>query len=52
MANCVGFADGGPCAGKNSVWNHHGALIGQLNNTDEGMLIFDTESQTLLERSA
>lgn len=52
MANCVGFADGGPYAGKSSVWNHHGALIGQLNNADEGMLIFDTESQTPLERRA
>jgi predicted amidohydrolase len=50
MSNCVGFADGGQCAGKTSVWNKRGALLGQLNDSDEGMLIFDTETQALLER--
>jgi len=52
MANCVGFADGGHCAGKTSVWNNRGSLIGQLNDADEGMLIFDTETQALIERVA
>jgi len=50
MSNCVGFADGGQCAGKTSAWNKRGALIGQLNDSDEGMLIFDTETQALIER--
>lgn len=48
MSNCVGFSDGGQCAGKSSVWNNQGSLIGQLNESDEGMLIFDTASQTLI----
>ena len=52
MSNCVGFADGGHCAGKTSVWNNRSALLGQLNDSDEGMLIFDTETQTLIERVA
>ncbi len=48
MSNFVGFADSSQCAGKTSVWNNQGSLIGQLNDSDEGMLIFDTESQTLI----
>lgn len=50
MSNCVGFSDGSPCAGKTSVWNHRGSLIGQLNDLDEGMLIFDTETHELIEK--
>jgi len=50
MANCVGFADGDHCAGRTSVWNKRGSLIGQLNDADQGMLIFDTETQALIER--
>ena len=50
MSNCIGFADGGQCAGKTSVWDNRGALLGQLNDADEGMLIFDTETQALIER--
>lgn len=47
MANCIGFSDGGQCAGQTSVWNKRGALIGQLNDSDEGLLIFDTETHEL-----
>src|SRR5262245_25865513 len=50
MANCVGFSDGSQCAGKTSVWNKRGALIGQLNDADEGMLIFNTETHALIQR--
>lgn len=52
MANCVRFADGNQCARKISLWNKQGTLIGQLNDADEGMLIFDTEWQTLMKRVA
>jgi predicted amidohydrolase len=50
MTNCVGFFDGGYCAGKTSVWNTAGSLLGQLNDADEGMLVFDTETQALSKR--
>jgi predicted amidohydrolase len=50
MANCVGFSDGSPCAGKTSVWDNRGSLIGQLNDADEGVLIFDTETHELSEK--
>lgn len=52
MSNCVGFADGSQCAGKTSVWNNRGSLIGQLNESDEGMLIFDTDTHEIIEREA
>ena len=50
MANCVGVSDGNQCAGKTSVWNDRGSLIGQLSDADEGMLIFDTETPAIVEK--
>jgi predicted amidohydrolase len=50
MSNCVGFSDGGQYAGKTSVWNNGGSLIGQLNDSDEGTLVFDTETHEFIER--
>ena len=49
MANCVGWADGAECAGKSAVWNQDGVLVGQLDNTNEGTLIFDTDTHELIE---
>ena len=50
MSNCVGFSDGSHCAGKTSAWNNRGALLGQLNDADEGLVVFDTETQQAIER--
>ncbi len=47
MANSVGLADGGNCAGGTAVWNPNGALLGQLDDQNEGLLIFDTQTQEL-----
>lgn len=49
MANCVGHCDDFDCGGRSSVWNDKGELLGQLNATDEGLLIFDTEKQELIQ---
>lgn len=49
MANSIGQADGAECAGKTSVWNHKGELLGQLDDTHEGLIIFDTDSQELTQ---
>ncbi|KYG85539.1 acyltransferase [Roseivirga seohaensis] len=46
MANCIGMADGAECAGKTAVWNKEGGIIGELDNINVGLLIFDTASQT------
>jgi predicted amidohydrolase len=50
MANSVGFCDGVECAGKTSVWNSEGVLLGQLDNNCEGILIVDTETQELIQK--
>jgi len=48
MANCVGLADGQICAGRTAVWNSHGDLVGQLDDTEEGIILFDTDTQKLV----
>lgn len=49
MANCIGECDGEKCAGKTSIWNNNGALLGQLNVENEGILMIDTVTQELIE---
>jgi len=50
LSNGVGIADGDVCGGKTSVWNKHGVLIGQLNDQDEGMLIYDSEMESVIAK--
>lgn len=52
MANSVGSSDGNKCAGKSSVWNSEGLLVGQLDDADEGVLVFDTDTQELTKETA
>jgi predicted amidohydrolase len=47
MANFVGTSGGYICAGKSSVWNTEGVLIGQLDAQNEGLLVVDTETQAV-----
>lgn len=49
MANFVGQSGGYECAGKTSIWNDEGNLVGQLDDKNEGILIFDTETKKLIE---
>jgi predicted amidohydrolase len=51
MSNCVGQADGYECAGKTSIWNNKGLLVGQLDDTSEGILIINTDTQELFEKT-
>ncbi len=44
MANFVGQSGGYECAGKSSVWNNQGLLVGQLNNKDEGILMINNNT--------
>jgi predicted amidohydrolase len=50
MANCVGPCDNFESAGNTSVWNDKGLLTGQLSKTEEGLLIFDTNTGHLVEK--
>lgn len=48
MGNSVGLADGDLCTGNTAVWNAQGTRMGQLDDTHEGLLIFDTDTQELI----
>ncbi len=48
MSNCVGRSDNFDCGGKSAVWDTNGELVASLNTTEEGMLMYDTESGTIL----
>ena len=50
MSNCVGRADNSECAGLTSVWNSRGVLVAQLDAKNEGLLIFDTDTQEVIKR--
>lgn len=49
MSNCVGMSEDGECGGRSSAWNNKGVLLGQLNDTGEGLLIINTDTQTCTE---
>jgi predicted amidohydrolase len=46
MSNSVGMCEDGECGGCSAAWNSKGALLGKLNDTNEGILILDTETVT------
>lgn len=48
MSNSIGPADNGECCGKTSVWNSNGESLAHLDNSHEGILIFDTETQEVI----
>jgi predicted amidohydrolase len=50
MSNCVGQSGGYECAGKTSIWNNKGLLAGQLNDTNEGIIIIDTDTQEITKK--
>ncbi len=47
MANYTGESGGYKCAGKSSVWNAEGELIGQLGGKEEGLIIYDTKTREI-----
>ncbi|MCF3109723.1 carbon-nitrogen hydrolase family protein [Niabella sp. CC-SYL272] len=51
MSNCVGSCDNFQSVGKSSVWTKQGALIGQLADQQEGVLIFNTETEEIIEQA-
>ncbi len=48
MVNCVGLADGEWCAGQSAVWNPDGQLLAQLDDQNEGLLLYDTKTGSIL----
>ncbi|HKZ66834.1 MAG TPA: carbon-nitrogen hydrolase family protein [Chitinophagaceae bacterium] len=51
MSNCVGCCDNFESVGKTSVWMKQGNLAGQLDDKVEGILIFDTETEEVIEQT-
>jgi len=50
MSNCVGYCDNFESAGKTSIWNNKGELAGQLNDSSEGILMIDTETEKIVQQ--
>jgi predicted amidohydrolase len=48
MANAVGQTGAYLCDGKSSVWDNEGKLLGQLDTTHEGVLVFNTETKKIV----
>lgn len=51
MVNAVGPADNGMCMGNSAVWNGIGQLVGQLGSSEEGILVYNTFSGEVIERT-
>ncbi len=45
MSNCVGFCDNSMSIGFSSVWTKNGKLGEQLDDQNEGIIVFDTETE-------
>jgi predicted amidohydrolase len=50
MSNFIGHCDNFDCGGRSSVWNEKGELIEQLDDRNEGILVFDTETQRVIKK--
>jgi predicted amidohydrolase len=44
VSNCVGHCDNFDCGGGSAAWNREGVKVAQLNGTEEGILVLDTET--------
>jgi predicted amidohydrolase len=49
MSNCLGQCDDFESVGKSAICNKDGLLVGQLNETAEGILIYDTDAKKVIE---
>lgn len=49
MANCIGPCDNFVGAGNSAIWTNTGVLAGQLDDTHEGILLIDTDTQAITE---
>jgi predicted amidohydrolase len=50
VSNCVGHCDNFDCGGRSAVWNREGALLGQLDEVEEGVLGLDTETGEMIKQ--
>jgi len=50
MSNCVGPCDDFESVGQSAIWNNHGLLVAQLDDTHEGILILDTDTEETVKK--
>lgn len=50
MANAIGPADGSVCAGMSAIWSDEGVLLGQMDETQEGFLAFNSDTGDVWRR--
>jgi predicted amidohydrolase len=48
LSNAVGKTGTYICDGKSSVWDNEGKLLGQLDTTHEGVLVFNTQTKEIV----
>ena len=46
MCNAIGPSDDFVCAGKSAIWHKNGNPIGQLSKDQEGILIYDSDTES------
>lgn len=49
MSNCIGPCEDFVAAGLSAVWSKQGELLGQLDKDNEGLLIFNTETEEVIK---
>ena len=45
MSNCIGPSEGFESAGQTAVWNHNGILLRRLDSKNEGIIIYNNDTQ-------
>lgn len=50
MSNCTGHCDNFLAVGQSSIWNKKGQLLGQLRESDEGILLADLKTEEVTVR--
>lgn len=50
MSNCVGKTGDMECGGRTSIWNNKGLLVGQLDDTNEGVIIINTDTEKIIKK--
>lgn len=51
MSNCVGPSDDFDSAGKSSIWDENGTIVGQLNTTSEGIIMINTATKEIVQET-
>ena len=50
FSSCIGHCDNFDCGGKTSVLSKEGKLLAQLDDIHEGILIYDTDTEQVIEK--